>query len=74
LENAKTTVGEADSLRRKKTVAGFEVADAALLAGCLDIADTKYKEILTTFTRAVDQAVRDRAKVGIDDVRAKLAR
>ncbi|KJC43593.1 hypothetical protein UP06_20720 [Bradyrhizobium sp. LTSP857] len=43
----------------------FEVADYALKMNCLNAADEEYREIL----KVDDPSSRDRARVGIDDVR-----
>ncbi|MET4273469.1 MULTISPECIES: hypothetical protein [unclassified Bradyrhizobium] len=43
----------------------FEIADYALKMNCLNAADEQYREIL----KADDPSSRDRARVGIDDVR-----
>jgi hypothetical protein len=51
--------------------AKFNAADAYLAAGCLDPADQIYRDILATYTGSSFASVRERAKVGIDDVRAK---
>ncbi len=50
------------------------MAAAALSAGCLMLADDGYRDIIRTHAGASEQAARDRAKVGIDDARAKQPR
>lgn len=49
----------------------LEYADSALAAQCYQQADRAYRFILEHFTRAADAPIRDRAKIGVDDVRAK---
>lgn len=74
LETSKHPMSEALNRLQQSVTDRFQIADAALLAGCLDVADEEYREILKIYSRPSDQAVRDRAKIGIDDVRAKRAR
>jgi hypothetical protein len=45
--------------------------DAALKAGCVDVADAKYRGILTRYHQDFMSSHRQRAQVGIDDARAK---
>jgi hypothetical protein len=65
------TMDELEAQLQQKATQRFEIDDAALSAGCLDLADKGYRAILEEYNRPGDQAIRDRAKVGIDDVRAK---
>ncbi len=74
LEKSKSHLNDAQDQLQKSAAQRFEMADTALSAGCLDVADDGYREILKTYTRPSDQAIRDRAKIGIDDVRAKQPR
>lgn len=46
-------------------------ADLALKKGCLDTADHHYRHIMKRYTGSAYAAHRDRAKIGIEDVRAK---
>jgi hypothetical protein len=74
LEKSKAHMKEALAQLQKNLDERFEMADTALSAGCLSLADDGYRDIIKTHIGAADQAARDRAKIGIDDVRAKLAR
>lgn len=49
----------------------FGLADLALKKECLDIAGSHFRHALNKYTGSAYAAYRDRAKVGIDDVRAK---
>lgn len=49
----------------------FGYADTALGKGCLDTADSVYRSLINFYTGAAYSGIRDRARVGIDDVRAK---
>lgn len=51
----------------------FTLADALLEASCLDAADKIYRGTISTFTGSRFEAARQRALIGIDDVRAKRA-
>lgn len=53
--------------------ARFTLADALLEASCLDAADKIYRGTVSTFTGSRFEAARQRALIGIDDVRAKRA-
>lgn len=48
----------------------FRLADGLLKRRCLDGADLLYRDILTRFSGSSYEALRERAKVGIDDVRS----
>lgn len=48
----------------------LNLADAYLNAGCLDEADNLYRHIIMTFTGTAYAGVRQRAQIGVDDVRA----
>lgn len=50
--------------------AAFAVADAALSQKCLDLADSIYRGIIELYSGAVYNGIRDRAMIGIEDVRA----
>lgn len=55
-----------------KSLSGrLTLADAALKANCLDMADEIYREVISTYTGSRFAAFRERAKLGVDDVRAK---
>jgi hypothetical protein len=60
---------QAGSIERHTSLA-FGLADAALESGCLDVADQAYRRIITYYTGSAYAGLRDRAKLGIDDVRA----
>lgn len=47
----------------------LEIADAYLAGGCLADADKLYRDVLIDFTSARHAAARQRAQIGIDDVR-----
>jgi hypothetical protein len=47
----------------------FTVADGALKLGCRQVADYYYRRILSIFTGSAYEAYRQRALVGIEDVR-----
>ena len=53
------------------TTVQLDFADAALEKGCLDVADKEYREIIKTYTARYDGPARQRAQIGIDDIRAK---
>jgi len=74
LEKSKARMSKALAQLQKSLDERFELADAALSSGCFSLADDGYRDVIKTHTGADYQAARDRAKVGIDDVRAKLAR
>ena len=44
--------------------------DGALKSGCLDVADQAYRRIISYYTGSAYAGIRDRAKLGIDDVRS----
>jgi hypothetical protein len=50
------------------------LADAYLAKGCLDDADRVYRSIIKRFTGGVYEAVRQRAMIGVDDVRANRSK
>lgn len=52
----------------------FEIADSALKNGCLDFADKAYREIIVIYIGTAYAAYRDRARIGIDDIRAARAK
>jgi hypothetical protein len=63
---------QAGSIERHTSLA-FALADAALKSGCLDTADQAYRRLVVFYTGANYAGIRDRAKLGIDDVRAVRA-
>lgn len=48
----------------------FEFADSALKKGCLDDANIVYRDIVNMYVGQAYGGIRDRARLGIDDVRA----
>lgn len=57
--------------RDRHTALGFAFADEALSRDCLDAADGVYRDIFTFYSGASYAGIRDRAKLGIEDVRAR---
>lgn len=47
----------------------FEFADLAKDRGCLEIADRTYRDLIVAYPAAGDAGIRDRAKLGVDDIR-----
>lgn len=74
LVKSKAHINDSLAQLQKKLDERFELADAALSAGCFSLADDGYRDVIKTRVGSDYQAARDRAKVGIDDVRAKLAK
>jgi len=48
----------------------FGLADAAKSKRCLDLADGLYRELINVYVGSAYSGIRDRARLGIDDVRA----
>jgi hypothetical protein len=46
-------------------------ADEALKAGCMDIADAQYRHVLVTYISDIMMSYRQRAQLGVDDVRVR---
>ena len=57
--------------RDRHTDLSFRYADAALHKGCLDQADRVYRDLIHFYVGGAYSGIRDRARVGIDDVRAR---
>lgn len=57
--------------RDRHTELSFAFADEALRHGCLDTADAVYRDVFTFYVGATYAGIRDRAKLGIEDVRAR---
>ncbi len=55
--------------RSQHAEVAFAFADESLNRGCLDDADKTYRRLLELYAGA-DSGIRDRAKLGIEDVRA----
>jgi hypothetical protein len=51
----------------------LEIADVALSAGCLDTAENMYRHVIERYIGFVYAAYRQRAQIGIEDVRTKRA-
>jgi hypothetical protein len=51
--------------------AQFAMADAYLEKGCLDQADAIYRHVIDHYAGSSFTSARERARVGIDDVRAR---
>lgn len=49
-------------------------ADAALEMRCLDLADETYRGVIATYTGTLWSSARQRAQIGVDDVRAARGR
>ena len=47
----------------------LEVADSALQHSCLDVADKLYRFVISAYTQPVFSAYRQRAEIGVQDVR-----
>ncbi len=63
-----------DQARERHTSLAFALADGALKNGCLDAADQAYRRIISFYTGSAYSGIRDRAKLGVDDVRAGRGR
>jgi hypothetical protein len=59
--------------RQRHTSLAFDFAEAALKKGCLDEADGMYRHLFEFYVGAAWSGIRDRAKLGIEDVRARRA-
>ena len=62
-----------DSIKPMVSEARFTLADALMAASSLDEADKIYRSTISTFVGSTYEAMRQRALIGIDDVRAKRA-
>lgn len=65
-----TRLREQTLVRERNTALVFALADGALKFGCLDTADQTYRRVITYYVGSAYAGIRDRAKLGIDDVRA----
>lgn len=68
---AKTYLGLHNSVTDSALERIFALADLAFTHGCLDRADGMYRHVVNRYTGSSFAAFRDRARIGIDDVRAK---
>ena len=57
--------------RDRHTALAFSYADAALRKNCLDEADRAYRDLVHFYVGGAYGGIRDRARVGIDDVRVR---
>ena len=57
--------------RDRHTDLSFRYADAALHKNCLDRSDRVYRDLIHFYVGGTYSGIRDRARVGIDDVRAR---
>ena len=57
--------------RDRHTALSFAFADEALARGCLDEADRVYRQLMSFYVGAAYSGVRDRARLGVEDVRAR---
>jgi hypothetical protein len=55
---------------KKHTELSFKYAEEAFKKGCLDEADNAYRDIIKFYIGEAYSGIRDRAKLGIDDIRA----
>jgi hypothetical protein len=51
----------------------LSIADQAQKAGCLDFADDQYRHVISLYTQDFASAFRQRAQIGIDDIRSRKA-
>ena len=65
--------GEARETRSRHTQLAFAYADAALEKGALEVADRTYRRLIDFYVGAAYSGIRDKARIGIDDVRSKRA-
>lgn len=56
-------------MRTRHYTASFDFAEVAKAKGCLDEADVIYRHLITVYSGLMYQSVRERAKLGIDDIR-----
>ena len=61
--------GYSDEARDRHTDLSFKYADSALSKSCLDEAEAAYKSIINFYVGGFYAGIRDRARVGLDDVR-----
>ncbi len=62
-----------DTARVYHTGLTFDFADAALRRGCFDDADWGYRGLIEIYVGQAYGGIRDRARIGVDDVRAARA-
>lgn len=60
---------EAATLRNLHTNTVFEFANASLKKNCLDLADKQYRSLIEYYVGTNYTGIRDRARIGLDDVR-----
>lgn len=59
--------------RSRHTKLAFALADAALAKGALDVADRTYRRLVEFYVGNAYSGIRDRARMGVDDVRSRRA-
>lgn len=59
--------------RGRHTGLAFALGDAAIAKGSLNLADRVYRRLVEFYVGSAYTGIRDRARLGIDDVRAKRA-
>lgn len=64
-----TLLDKANRSKDHHTEIAFSFADKAKNKRCLDIADQQYRDLIDMYVGSAYSGIRDRAKIGIDDVR-----
>lgn len=59
--------------RQRHTEIAFAFADESLKRRCLDVADSTYRRLVEFYVGSAYGGIRDRARLGIDDVRTARA-
>ena len=67
----KTVAAYEREARDRHTDLAFRYADTALSKNCLDEADRAYRDLIHFYVGGAYGGIRDRARIGIDDVRAR---
>lgn len=63
-----------ETARQRHVELAFDYASTALDKGCLDAADDTYRRLISFYVGSAYSGIRDRARIGIDDVRAARRR
>jgi len=63
----------ATEARQRHTEIAFAFADESLKRRCLDVADAAYRRLVEFYVGSAYGGIRDRARLGIDDVRTARA-
>lgn len=61
----------ADNLKKNLLDLSFDYAEIALKSDKIDIADNVYRDLIKLFVGDIYSGIRDRAKIGLEDVRAR---